>query len=125
MYSFPYKDKDTFTKEYFIHKRDSVMKKISEAIGHEFSMNDEEIISNNFPIIMVSDFVACHLHFADQRARLQDSEEDELLRQYDSLAKIIAYPQTWLVYWLAMQSLMNSTIKFTARKRIDRFQAYE
>lgn len=26
MYTFPYRDKDTFTKEYFIHKRDSVMK---------------------------------------------------------------------------------------------------
>ena len=26
MYSYPYTDKDTFTKEYFIHKRDSVMK---------------------------------------------------------------------------------------------------
>ncbi len=26
MYSYPYTDKDTFTKDYFIHKRDSVMK---------------------------------------------------------------------------------------------------
>lgn len=26
IYSFPYRDKNTFTKEYFIHKRDSVMK---------------------------------------------------------------------------------------------------
>ena len=26
IYSFPYRDKDTFTKEYFVHKRDSVMK---------------------------------------------------------------------------------------------------
>ncbi|WP_455672068.1 DUF4837 family protein [Phocaeicola sp.] len=26
MYSYPYADKDTFTKEYFVHKRDSVMK---------------------------------------------------------------------------------------------------
>ena len=26
MYSYPYRDKDTFTKEYFVHKRDSVMK---------------------------------------------------------------------------------------------------
>lgn len=26
IYSYPYKDKDTFTKEYFVHKRDSVMK---------------------------------------------------------------------------------------------------
>ena len=26
MYTFPYRDKNTFTKEYFIHKRDSVMK---------------------------------------------------------------------------------------------------
>ena len=26
MYSYPFRDKDTFTKEYFIHKRDSVMK---------------------------------------------------------------------------------------------------
>lgn len=26
MYSYPYRDKDTFTREYFIHKRDSVMK---------------------------------------------------------------------------------------------------
>jgi hypothetical protein len=26
IYSFPYTDKDTFTKEYFVHKRDSVMK---------------------------------------------------------------------------------------------------
>ena len=26
MYTFPYRDKDTFTKEFFIHKRDSVMK---------------------------------------------------------------------------------------------------
>ena len=26
MYSYPYTDKDTFTKEYFVHKRDSVMK---------------------------------------------------------------------------------------------------
>ena len=26
IYSYPYTDKDTFTKEYFVHKRDSVMK---------------------------------------------------------------------------------------------------
>ena len=26
MYSYPYTDKETFTKEYFVHKRDSVMK---------------------------------------------------------------------------------------------------
>jgi hypothetical protein len=26
MYSYPYTDKETFTKEYFLHKRDSVMK---------------------------------------------------------------------------------------------------
>lgn len=26
MYSYPYRDKDTFTKEYYMHKRDSVMK---------------------------------------------------------------------------------------------------
>lgn len=26
IYSYPYRDKDTFTKEYFVHKRDSVMK---------------------------------------------------------------------------------------------------
>lgn len=75
----------------------SVMKKICEAIGEEFSMNDEEIISNQFPIVMVSDFVACHLHFADQRARLSDPEEDELLRQYDSLANIVVKTKTGLV----------------------------
>lgn len=26
MYAYPFRDHDTFTKEYFIHKRDSVMK---------------------------------------------------------------------------------------------------
>lgn len=70
-----------------------VMKKISEAIGEEFSMNDEEIISNKFPIVMISDFLACHLHFADQRANLPDHEEDELLRQYESLANNIIRTQ--------------------------------
>lgn len=75
----------------------SVMTKICEAIGAEFSMNDEEIISNQFPIVMVSDFVACHLHFADQRAQLSDQEEDELLARYDVLAVSDAKMPPYLV----------------------------
>lgn len=29
IYSYPYTDKDTFTKEYFVHKRDSVLMKVN------------------------------------------------------------------------------------------------
>lgn len=64
----------------------AVMNSIAVKIGNELSMNDEEIISNNFPILIVFDFLACHLHFADQRARLLDQEEKALLNNYDSLA---------------------------------------
>jgi hypothetical protein len=63
-----------------------VMAQISSEIGNEASMNDEAIISKNFPIAIVTDFITCHLHFADQRAELDDAEEDFLLRKYEDFA---------------------------------------
>lgn len=71
----------------------SLMEQIALAIGKETSMNDEEIISSKFSIIMVSDFIACHLHFADQRACLSDQEEYKLLQSYNTLADEIIQQQ--------------------------------
>ncbi|WP_321479300.1 DUF4837 family protein [uncultured Bacteroides sp.] len=46
MYSYPYTDKDTFTKSYFIHKRDSVMKiNIPGAQEGMYMMTDSSMVS--------------------------------------------------------------------------------
>lgn len=63
-----------------------IMKKISQIIGEESSMNDEEIISNNFEIIECKNFVSCHLHFSDQRSQITDSKENSVLRKYENFA---------------------------------------
>lgn len=43
IYSYPYKDKDTFTQEYFVHKRDSVMKVNVPGARPEMHMSTELI----------------------------------------------------------------------------------
>ncbi|GLY61380.1 bacteriophage protein [Pectobacterium carotovorum subsp. carotovorum] len=51
------------------------------------SMNDEFVISTNFPIYIMNNFISCHCHFADQRSQLTDEEENQILAQYHSLSK--------------------------------------
>ena len=56
MYSFPYKDKDTFTKEYFIHKRDSVMKKNNPGSKEGMYMTTDSAMVTVRPIDVHGDY---------------------------------------------------------------------
>ena len=49
MYSFPYKDKDTFTKEYFIHKRDSDEEEHSRGSKEGMYMTTDSAMVNRTP----------------------------------------------------------------------------
>ena len=62
-----------------------VMCDIYKKIGSEQSMNDEAIISEGFQIYMCNGFVTSHLHFADQRASINDEEEEMILDKYRSV----------------------------------------
>lgn len=50
MYSFPYRDRDTFTKEYFAHKRDSVMKINIPGAREGMYMSTDTLMTNVRPI---------------------------------------------------------------------------
>ena len=50
MYSYPYTDKDTFTKEYFIHKRDSVMQINIPGFKEGVYMSTDSLLTDVHPI---------------------------------------------------------------------------
>lgn len=56
IYSFPYKDKDTFTKEYFIHKRDSVMKANIPGAQEGMYMETDSLMTDVRPISVQGDY---------------------------------------------------------------------
>lgn len=64
-----------------------VVSKISGMFGELESMNDEELISNNFKIQVENSVVCSHFHFADQRAQITDADEDLLLERYMEFSK--------------------------------------
>ena len=56
IYSYPYTDKDTFTKEYFIHKRDSVMKANIPGAKEGMYMSTDSITVDVRPIDVHGDY---------------------------------------------------------------------
>ena len=50
MYSYPYTDKDTFTKEYFVHKRDSVMQANIPGASEGMYMETDSLMTDVRPI---------------------------------------------------------------------------
>lgn len=50
IYSYPYTDKDTFTKEYFVHKRDSVMKINIPGAREGMYMSTDSLMTDVRPI---------------------------------------------------------------------------
>ena len=50
MYSYPYTDKETFTKEYFVHKRDSVMKANIPGFKEGVYMSTDSLLTDVRPI---------------------------------------------------------------------------
>ena len=50
MYSYPYTDKDTFTKEYFVHKRDSVMQANIPGFKEGVYMSTDSLLTDVRPI---------------------------------------------------------------------------
>lgn len=56
MYSYPYKDKETFTKAYFIHKRDSVMKANIPGAEEGMYMATDSLLTDVRPINIQDDY---------------------------------------------------------------------
>ena len=56
IYSYPYTDKDTFTKEYFIHKRDSVMKENIPGAGKDMYMTTDTMTVRVKPITVQNSY---------------------------------------------------------------------
>ena len=56
MYSYPYTDKDTFTKEYFVHKRDSVMKVNIPGAREGMYMSTDSLMTDVRPISVQGDY---------------------------------------------------------------------
>ena len=56
MYSYPYTDKDTFTKEYFVHKRDSVMKANIPGYKEGVYMSTDSLLTDVRPINVHNDY---------------------------------------------------------------------
>lgn len=63
------------------------MKAIAESLGASQGMNDEGIISEKFDIHVLEGFVACHLHFSDQRGQISDEKERAVLEAYQRFAE--------------------------------------
>lgn len=64
-----------------------VMFEIANLLGNEIGMNDEDIISNNFDIIICNSFINVHFHFSDQRVNISDDEEESYLFLYKNISK--------------------------------------
>lgn len=56
IYSYPYTDKDTFTKEYFVHKRDSVMKANIPGSKEGIYMSTDSLMTDVKPISVQGDY---------------------------------------------------------------------
>lgn len=56
IYSYPYTDKNTFTKEYFVHKRDSVMKANIPGAREGMYMETDSLLSDVRPISVHGDY---------------------------------------------------------------------
>ena len=56
IYSYPYTDKDTFTKEYFVHKRDSVMKANIPGAREGMYMSTDSLMTDVRPISVQGDY---------------------------------------------------------------------
>ena len=56
IYSYPYTDKDTFTKEYFVHKRDSVMKVNIPGAREGMYMSTDSLMTDVRPISVQGDY---------------------------------------------------------------------
>lgn len=56
MYSYPYTDKDTFTKEYFVHKRDSVMKANIPGAREGMYMSTDSLMTDVRPITVHGEY---------------------------------------------------------------------
>lgn len=56
IYSYPYTDKDTFTKEYFVHKRDSVMKENIPGAKEGMYMSTDTLMTDVRPISVQGDY---------------------------------------------------------------------
>lgn len=56
IYSFPYTDKDTFTKEYFVHKRDSVMKANIPGAREGMYMETDSLLTDVRPIAVQGEY---------------------------------------------------------------------
>lgn len=56
IYSYPYTDKDTFTKEYFVHKRDSVMKANIPGAKEGMYMMTDSLMTDVRPIEVHGDY---------------------------------------------------------------------
>lgn len=56
IYSYPYTDKDTFTKEYFVHKRDSVMKANIPGAKEGMYMMTDSLLTDVHPIDVHGDY---------------------------------------------------------------------
>lgn len=56
IYSYPYTDKDTFTKEYFVHKRDSVMKINIPGASEGMYMETDSLMTDVRPISVQGEY---------------------------------------------------------------------
>ena len=56
IYSYPYTDKDTFTKEYFLHKRDSVMKANIPGAKEGMYMSTDTLMTDVRPISVQGEY---------------------------------------------------------------------
>ena len=56
IYSYPYRDKNTFTKEYFVHKRDSVMKINIPGAREGMYMMTDSLLTDVRPIVVQGDY---------------------------------------------------------------------
>lgn len=61
------------------------MNAISERLGLSPTVNDEGVISENFDISILGGFLACHLHYSDQRSNISDDEEGRILDRYRAI----------------------------------------
>jgi hypothetical protein len=63
-----------------------IMCKITDLLGNQIGMNDEELISRNFDILICNTFLNVHFHFSDQRVNIIDEEESKYLILYKNIS---------------------------------------
>jgi hypothetical protein len=85
-----------------------MMNDIAEKLGRSPTMNDEAVISDNFDISILCGFLACHLHYSDQRSNISDDEEAHILDRYRDIKR----------HYLRSES--NRAIRLTPRSTRER-----